>query len=50
MIRENLVKSKKYSEAHKIKTKADQLEILEKGKWMKRKEKEILLQNAQNLI
>ena len=46
-VEEHLVKSKNYSEAHKIKTKADQLEILEKGKWMKRKKKEMLHQNAQ---
>ena len=46
-VEEHLVKSKNYSEAHKIKTKADQLEILEKGKWMKRKKKEMLHQNSQ---
>ena len=40
-IEEHLVKSKDYSEAHKTKIKADELEAIETERWSQRRKKDI---------
>lgn len=46
-IEERLARSKKYSEAHKVKAKADRLEAEETEQWNEKKQKEMFQQESQ---
>lgn len=46
-IEEHLARSKNYSEAHKVKAKADRLEATETEQWNKRKQNEMFQQENQ---